>query len=161
MVSTPDYLSLLAEADKIFKAKWPEAVTFTALGQPVSGVAKSSKDLTEWSFIAETNSGAAELVYSGGSWGTPSIKGTWIGLQFLPLPQGKLSLDQAIAAISAQGFTEGFSDVSMGTAVYYQAEPMYWFCIDKMTQGISAETGKYYPNLMPCSAGHPGHLSAG
>jgi len=159
MVQTPDYLTLLAEADKIFKTKWPEAITFSAQGQPETGVAKTSSDLTNWSFLAQTDEATAELLFENGAWGSPSIVGHWLGLQFLPLPQGTLSLDEGIAALNNAGFTDGFSDVSMGTPVYYEADPMYWFCIERMTQGISAETGKYYPNLMPCNSGHPGHAA--
>lgn len=159
MVQSPDYLTLLAQADKLFKSTWPEAVTFTALGSAAAGLATKANDLTNWSFIAQTNKGAAELIYANGSFGSPVIKGTWIGLMFDPLPQGKLSLEEAIEAINSQGFTQGFSDVSMGTPVYKDPEPMYWFCIDRMIQGISASTGDYYPNLFPCSGTHPGQLS--
>jgi hypothetical protein len=38
----------------------------------------------------------------------------------------------------------------MGTPVVPQAQPMFWFCVDGMTQGVSASTGEFFGDLFQC-----------
>jgi hypothetical protein len=148
--TTQDYLQLIAQATTIFQQSYPGAVTFSATGLPDSGVAKTTNDLTTWSFVAKTQDGAAELTYTNGAFGKPVLAEVPIGLKFNQLPQGTIQLPQAIRILNDNGYTNGFSSVSLGTPVYLQPQPMFWFCVGRQTQGVSASTGDFSHDLFLC-----------
>ena len=52
--------------------------------------------------------------------------------------------------MNSKGYTNGFVSAGMGTPVVPQAQPMFWFCCDGMTQGVSASTGEFFPDLFQC-----------
>jgi hypothetical protein len=149
-----DYLQLIKQANAIFQQQYPGSVLFSAIGSPVSGVAKRADDLTDWTFKAQTRAGkTAQLDYANGQFGTASIIGVWIGLAAIPLPQGTIPLPIAISILNMNGFAQGFGNVGMGTAATEGAQPMFWFCVNQQTQGVSASTGAFFGNLFPCTAG--------
>ncbi len=149
-----DYLQLIKEANTIFQKSYPGSILFSAIGSPQAGVAKRADDLTVWIFRSQTqNQGTAEIKYANGTFSTPTLIGFWTGLEFKPLPQGTIRLDAAIVILNNNGFTQGFSNVGLGTAVVPQAQPMFWFCVNQQTQGVSASTGQFFGNLFPCKAG--------
>jgi hypothetical protein len=39
----------------------------------------------------------------------------------------------------------------MGTPAELDAQPMFWFCVNGMTQGVSASTGQFFSDLFPCT----------
>jgi hypothetical protein len=149
--ATPPYPQIVQQANQIFQQSLPGAFTFTATGMPQSGVATSPSQLVTWVFIATTNSGGfRQLVFENGQFGQPTTIGGWVGVAFTPLPQGTIQLQQAIDILNQKGFTQGFTSVSMGTPVVQNPQPMYWFCVNGQTQGVSASTGEFFPNLFPC-----------
>lgn len=149
-----DYLELIKEATTILQKAYPGAVLFTAIGKPPSGVAKTADQLTKWSFRAQVGDNkTATLDYADGKFGTPQPSGMWLGLVFVPLPQGTIRLPEAIVILNKQGFTQGFTSVALGTPVVPDPQPMFWFCVDRQTQGVSASTGDFFPYLFPCSSG--------
>lgn len=148
-----DYLELIKEADEIFQKSFPGAVLFTAIGMPDSGVAKTAEELTKWNFRAQTSNKTATLGYANGKFGTPVTNGIWLGLEFLPLPQGTIRLPAAIDILDKHGFSQGFTSVALGTPVVPEPQPMFWFCVDRQTMGVSASTGDFFPYLFPCSSG--------
>lgn len=150
-----DYLALIAEATAIIQKSYPGAVVFMAAGTPTSGLAKQASDLTHWTFLGKPadSQNSVQLTYANGSFGTPSVKGLWLGLQYKQLPQGTIDLATAIGIYTKHGFTEGFSSASMGTPSARAPQPMFWFCDGSQTQGVSALTGQFFPDLFPCVAG--------
>ena len=149
-----NYLQLITEANAVFQKSYPGAFVFTALGMPNSGtLAKTADDLSAWIYLATDGKLFAQLDYANGAFGTPSQSAGRVGLEYVALPQGTIRLPQAIDILNQNGYTEGFSSVSLGTPVYYQAQPMFWFCVDGQTQGVSASTGEVFRNLFPCQAG--------
>jgi len=154
-VATQTYVTLINEANKIFQTKYPGAFTFTALGMPTSGVAKTEDDLNVWIFQAVFDGGGAEITCKNGVFGTPIPRTPPLGLKFVPLPQGVYELSQAIQTLNAHGY-DSFGSVSLGSPVYKDPQPMFWFCVNGQTQGVSACTNAFYPNLFSCS---PGQLS--
>lgn len=150
--TTADYPQLVSQANTIFQQSYPGAFTYTAIATPNSGQATTAADLVNWVFRAKTNDGGAELTYSNGSFGKPVPIPLPPGLEFVPLPQGTVTLDGAIQVLNDHGYTS-FGSVSMGTPVYLDPQPMFWFCADGQTQGVSARTKEFYPNLFPCAPG--------
>lgn len=148
-----NYIELIKEATEIFQKSYPGAILYTATGRPVAGVAKSEDELTEWSYKALTDKQTAQLEYSDGKFGQPRIIGPWFGLQFVQLPQGTIRLRKAIEILNDNGYTQGFMNVALGTPVVPDPQPMFWFCVDRETQGVSASTGDFFPNLFPCTPG--------
>jgi len=147
------YLELIKQANAIFQQNYPGSILFSLIGRPTSGVAKKADDLTNWTFKTQTTAGkTAQMEYANGAFGRPSIIGSWIGLAILPLPQGTLQLPAAIAILNKNGFVQGFGNVGMGTPAAEGAQPMFWFCVDQQTQGVSASTGTFFGNLFPCAA---------
>lgn len=151
--TTQDYLQLISEANAIFQKAFPGAFTFTATGMPASGVAKTEEDLTIWMYLAKSDKGGAALKYANGEFGQPVPADLPLGLEFVPLPQGKIRLREAIVILNKHGYKQGFGSVSLGTPVYYHPQPMFWFCVDRQTQGVSASTGEFFADLFPCNAG--------
>jgi|GEM_PF-5433017 len=148
-----DYLQLIKQANAIFQQQYPGSILFSAIGSAASGVAKRADELTNWTYKSQIRSGkTAQLDYANGKFGTPSVIGTWIGLEAAPLPQGTIPLPIAISILNMNGFTQGFGNVGMGTAATEGAQPMYWFCVNQQTQGVSASTGAFFGNLFPCTA---------
>ncbi len=151
---TKDYLELIKEANAIFQKAYPDSILFTAVGRPNSGVAKTAGDLKKWIFNSETKlkgESTAQLIYSADEFGKPTIIGNWIGLEFEPLPQGTIRLPRAIEILNDRGYNQGFSSVALGIPVVERPQPMFWFCVDGETQGVSASTGEFFPDIMPCS----------
>lgn len=152
--ATQTYVELINQANSIFQHSYPGAFTFTAVGMPRRGtVAKTADDLTTWIFVAQTDEGAAELEYENGAFGQPSAITPPVGVEFKPLPQGTILLPAAIDILNQHGYTHGFWSVSLGTPATFQPQPMFWFCVDRQTQGVSASTGEFFPHLFPCNAG--------
>lgn len=150
----PNYLELIAEATKLVQKSYPGAILFTATGSPASGVARKAEDLTNWNYKAQPPGTAptVQVTYANGKFGPITKVGRWVGVEYKPLPQGKLQLPATINVLNKNGIQE-FSSVSFGTPVVPDAQPMNWFCVNHQTQGVSADTGQFYPNLFPCSAG--------
>jgi hypothetical protein len=155
--STPNeaspYPQIVEQANQVFQQSLPEGFTFVATGMPQSGVATNASQLVTWMFAATNKNAFAQLEYANGQFGQPTTIRGWIGLEFVPLPQGTIQLQQAIDILNQEGFTKGFTSVSMGTPEVEDAQPMYWFCVDGQTQGVSASTGEYFPNLFRCHQG--------
>jgi hypothetical protein len=147
-----DYITLIKEATEIFNKDFGSAVLFAAEGAPKDGVAKKSSDLQKWLFLAKPNGSndVMQLNWEDGNFTAPFNIGPWYGLITEQLPQGTVTLDQAIDILNKQGYTSGFLNCSMGTPVVENPEPMFWFCINAQIQGVSARTGKIYRNLFPC-----------
>jgi hypothetical protein len=148
-----DYLSLIAKATQIFQASFPDAVLFAATGYPESGVAVRPEDLSKWSFLGTTSGpNVAEIKYSNGTFSDPVIIGIWVGLvQSDQLPQGTIKLGQAIEILNKNGHPQGFTSIGMGTPVVQDPQPMFWFCVNGQTQGVSAATGEFFEDLFPCN----------
>lgn len=150
------YLKLIKQANDIFQKSYPDSILFTAVGRPISGVAKRADELKNWVFKAQTNktgNSIAQLDYSGGEFGKLTITHNLVGLEYKPLPQGTIRLPAAIKILNSNGYTQGFLNVGLGTPVYKNPQPMFWFCVDEQTQGVSASTGDFFSNLFSCSAG--------
>lgn len=145
------YLQLIQQANSIFQQSYPEAFTFTAAGLPASGVAKTADDLKIWIFRATNKTVTLGLKYANGAFGRPVEIKPEVGLEYIPLPQGTILLPQAISILNQKGYTQGFSSVSLGTPAEFQPQPMFWFCVSGQTQGVSASTGAFFPNLFPCT----------
>jgi hypothetical protein len=150
-VATDIYVELVSQANAIFQKKYPAMFTFSATGMPASGVAKTEDDLTVWKFNGTDKNTFAELKYSNGAFGEPFPAKETMGLEYRPLPEGIVTLSQAITILNKNGYTGGFSSVSMGTPVTFEPQPMYWFCVNGHTQGVSARTGDFFPDLFTCS----------
>lgn len=149
-----NYLALIKQATVIFQECYPGSILFTAVGKPASGLARSANDLTNWVFRAQTtHNGTAALEYSNGKFGAPSIIGQWMGLEYKPLPQGKHIMSEAIAVLNnhCKESLHGFSQVGLGTPAAFNPPPMFWFCVESNTQGVSASTLEFFPNLFPCA----------
>jgi hypothetical protein len=146
-----DYLQLINQANAIFQKQFPTMFTYNAIGLPRSGtVAKTANDLVSWIFFGTTKRVTAKLLYSNGSFGQPETITHPLGVASIPLPQGTIRLEKAIAILNSKGYTSGFVSAGMGTPVVPQAQPMFWFCVNNMTQGVSASTGEFFPNLFEC-----------
>ena len=152
VATTQSYVTLINEANKIFQQTTPGAFTYTALGMPASGAAKTEDDLTIWIFKAIYDGGGLEITCKDGVFGKPIQTKPPLGLKFVPLPQGVFDLSQAIQTLNAKGFAT-FGSVSLGTPVYKDPQPMFWFCVNGQTQGVSACTNAFYPNLFSCAPG--------
>ena len=146
-----DYLQLITQANDVFQKQFPLMVTYNAIGAPLAGtVAKSANDLVTWLFWGTNQRVTALLRYENGSFGQPETIQHPVGIASIPLPQGTIRLPKAISILNSKGFTNGFVSVGMGTPVVPQAQPMFWFCVNDMTQGVSASTGEFFPDLFPC-----------
>ncbi|MDJ0800671.1 MAG: hypothetical protein QNJ51_28340 [Calothrix sp. MO_167.B12] len=146
------YLELIKKANAIFEKSYPGSILFGATGRPNSGVAMKEEDLKNWTFraLTEIEGKTAQLTYSDGQFGKPELIGHWVGSSYVPLPQGKIRLPEAIEILNKNGYTQGFSSVSLGTPVVPNPQPMFWFCVNQETQGVSASTGEFFQNLGPC-----------
>ena len=146
-----DYLQLIQQANAVFQRQFPGMVTYNAIGAPASGtVAKTADDLVVWIFYGTNKRVTAILKYANGSFGQPVTIEHPVGIESIPLPQGTIRLPQAITILNQKGYTGGFVSVGMGTPAEFQAQPMFWFCVDQMTQGVSASTGEFFPDLFKC-----------
>ena len=153
-VEVENYLDLIDEAIKIFQKSYPGAILFSVVGTPESGVAKTANDLKNWIYkasISATENKIAQMEFTNGKFGEPKEIGSWIGLMFKQVRKDKVGLDQAIDILNKNGYTEGFSNFSLGTPVVEKPEQMFWFCVDLQTQGVSTSSGKFYENLAQCS----------
>jgi hypothetical protein len=138
-----DYLELIEQANAIFQKQFPLMFTYNAIGAPPAGtVAKTADDLVVWIFWG--------LNYANGSFGEPVTIPHPLGVASIPLPQGTIRLPKAITILNSKGYTNGFVSAGMGTPVVPDAQPMFWFCVNEMTQGVSASTGEFFPDLFPC-----------
>ena len=125
--------------------------TYNAIGAPPSGtVAKTANDLVTWIFWGTNKRVTARLMYTNGSFGEPVTVQHPLGVASIPLPQGTIQLPQAITILNNNGYTNGFVSAGMGTPVVPQAQPMFWFCVNGQTQGVSASTGEFFPDLFEC-----------
>lgn len=149
---TPDdYLQLIQQANAIFQRQFPGMFTYNAIGAPKSGtVAKSASDLVLWLFWGTTKRVTAKLWYTRGQFTQPEVVEHPLGVDSIPLPQGTIRLPQAITILNSKGYTDGFISAGMGTPAELQAQPMFWFCVNGMTQGVSASTGEFFPDLFEC-----------
>lgn len=146
-----DYLQLIEQANAVFQKQFPLMVTYNAIGAPKAGtVAKTANDLVVWIFIGTNKRVTARLTYANGSFGDPVTITPPLGSASIPLPQGTIRLPQAITILNSKGYTSGFMSAGMGTPVVPQAQPMFWFCVNEVTQGVSASTGEFFPDLSPC-----------
>ncbi len=146
-----DYLELINQANAIFQKQFPGMGTYNAIGAPRSGtVAKTPNDLVTWIFWGTNKRVTAKLQYANGAFGQPETVTPPLGVAMIPLPQGTIRLPQAISILNGKGYTNGFVSVGMATPVVPQAQPMFWFCVDGNTQGVSASTGEFFPDLFPC-----------
>ena len=146
-----DYLELIKQANAIFQKQYPGMATYNAIGAPQSGgVAKTVNDLVYWIFWGTDKTVTAKLIYSNGSFGQPVRVQHPLGIASIPLPQGTIRLEKAITILNSKGYTNGFISAGMGTPVVPQAQPMFWFCVNGSTQGVSASTGDFFPDLFPC-----------
>lgn len=147
-----DYLQLIAQANVIFQKSFPTMFTYNAVGYPAGGgVAKTESDLTGWLFWGTNKRVTATLKYANGVFGEPVTVEHPIGVESIPLPQGTIRLPQAITILNQHGYRNGFTSAGMGTPAELQAQPMFWFCVNGMTQGVSASTGEFSPDLFTCS----------
>lgn len=151
--AVPSYPQIVQQANEAFQPSLPGGFTFVATGMPASGVATNPSQLVTWIFVATNKTAFAQLEYANGQFGQPTTIGGWLGIEFIPLPQGTIQLQQAIDILNQNGYTQGFTSVSMGTPVVQNPQPMYWFCANGQTQGVSASTGEFFPNLFPCGQG--------
>ena len=148
-----DYLQLINQANGVFQQRFPLMLTYNAIGAPRAGtVAKSANDLVTWLFWGTNKRVTAILRYENGTFGEPQTITPPLGIANIPLPQGTILLPQAISILNSKGFTNGFVSVGLGTPVVPNAQPMFWFCVNNMTQGVSASTGEFFSDLFPC---HP------
>lgn len=146
-----DYLQLIQQANAIFERQFPGMFTYNAIGGPPSGtVAKTADDLVVWIFWGTNKRVTARLKYANGSFGQPVTVEHPIGIASTPLPQGTIQLPQAITILNNNGYTNGFVSAGMGTPAAFQAQPMFWFCVNQMTQGVSASTGEFFADLFEC-----------
>jgi len=146
-----DYLQLIQQANDIFQRQFPLMVTYNAIGAPPAGkVAKTANDLAVWIFWGTNKRVTAKLTYANGTFGQPQVIQHPVGVASIPLPQGTIRHPQAISILNGKGYTQGFVSVGMGTPVVENAQPMFWFCVNEQTQGVSASTGQFFPNLFPC-----------
>ncbi len=145
-----DYLELIKQANAIFQKPFPGMAAYNAIGAPQSGVAKTVNDLVYWIFWGTNKRVTAKLIYANGSFGQPEVVEHPLGVASIPLPQGTIRLEKGIAILNTKGYTNGFVSAGMGTPVVPQAQPMFWFCVDGMTQGVSASTGEFFPDLFQC-----------
>lgn len=146
-----DYLQLIKQANAIFERQFPLMFTYNAIGAPADGtVAKTAADLVTWIFWGTNKRVTAKLMYTNGSFGQPVTVQHPLGVASIPLPQGTIQLPQAITILNGKGYTNGFISAGMGTPVVPQAQPMFWFCVNGMTQGVSASTGEFFPDLFEC-----------
>jgi hypothetical protein len=146
-----DYLELIKQANAIFQRQFPLMFTYNALGAPPAGsVAKTANDLVRWIFWGTNKRVTARLTYANGSFGQPVTIQHPLGVASIPLPQGTILLPKAITILNSKGYTDGFVSAGMGTPVVPQAQPMFWFCVNDMTQGVSASTGEFFPDLYEC-----------
>lgn len=146
-----DYLELIKQANAIFERQFPGMFTYNAIGAPRSGtVAKTAGDLILWIFWGTNKRVTAKLTCANGTFGQPVVVEHPLGIASIPLPQGTIRLEKAIAILNSKGYTQGFVTAGMGTPVVPQAQPMFWFCVNGQTQGVSASTGEFFPNLFEC-----------
>jgi len=146
-----DYLELIKQANAIFQRQFPLMFTYNAIGAPPAGaVAKTANDLVVWIFWGTNKRVTAKLTYANGSFGQPVTVEHPLGIASIPLPQGTIVLPKAITILNSKGYTSGFVTAGMGTPVVPQAQPMFWFCVNGMTQGVSASTGEFFPDLFEC-----------
>ena len=146
-----DYLQLIKQANAIFQQRFPLMVTYNAIGGPPAGtVAKTADDLVVWIFWGTNKRVTARLTYENGSFGEPVPITPPVGIDFIPLPQGTIQLPQAITILNKNGYTSGFVSAGMGTPAELHAQPMFWFCVNGMTQGVSASTGQFFSDLFTC-----------
>jgi hypothetical protein len=145
------YLDLIKQANAVFQKQFPLMFTYNAIGAPLPGlVAKTANDLVTWIFWGTTKRVTAKLLYTNGSFGQPETVEHPLGVASIPLPQGTILLPQAITILNKNGYTNGFISAGMGTPAELQAQPMFWFCVNEMTQGVSASTGQFFPDLFQC-----------
>jgi hypothetical protein len=148
-----DYLQLIKQADNIFQQQFPLMFTYNAIGAPRTGtVAKTANDLVQWIFWGTNKRVTAKLSYANGTFGQPVTVQPPLGIAPLPLPQGTILLPKGITILNSHGYTSGFVSVGMATPVVPNAQPMFWFCVHNMTQGVSASTGEFFPDLIACQA---------
>jgi hypothetical protein len=146
-----DYLELIKQANAIFERQFPLMFTYNAIGAPPAGsVAKTANDLVTWIFWGTNKRVTGKLIYANGSFGQPVTVEHPLGIASIPLPQGTIRLEKAITILNSKGYTSGFVTAGMGTPVVPQAQPMFWFCVNGMTQGVSASTGEFFPDLFEC-----------
>ncbi|HEU4389668.1 MAG TPA: hypothetical protein VFV34_17820 [Blastocatellia bacterium] len=146
-----DYLQLISQANEIFQQQFPGMFTYNAIGSPRAGaVAKTANDLVSWIFFGTNNRVTAKLKYANGAFGQPVTIEHPLGVASIALPQGTIRLPKAIAILNSKGYTSGFVSAGMGTPVVPQAQPMFWFCVNGMTQGVSASTGEFFSDLFHC-----------
>jgi hypothetical protein len=146
-----DYLELIKQANAIFQRQFPLMFTYNAIGAPAAGtVAKTATDLVTWIFWGTNKRVTARLIYTNGSFGQPVTVEHPLGIASIPLPQGTILLPKAITILNSKGYTSGFVTAGMGTPVVPEAQPMFWFCVNGMTQGVSASTGEFFPDLFEC-----------
>jgi hypothetical protein len=146
-----DYIDLINQANTVFQKQFPLMVTYNAIGAPLPGlVAKTASDLLVWIFWGTNKRVTARLTYSNGSFGEPVVVEHPLGVASIPLPQGTIRLPQAITILNNNGYTN-FVSAGMGTPAELNAQPMFWFCVNEMTQGVSASTGQFFPDLFTCS----------
>jgi len=147
-----DYLQLITKANSIFRQQYPGMFTYNAIGAPAPGkVAKTADDLVRWMFWGTNDHATALLKYANGAFGQPTTVQHPVGVASIPLPQGTIPLPQAIAILNQQGYTAGFVSAGMGTPAELEAQPMFWFCVNGQTQGVSASTGQFSPDLFACN----------
>jgi hypothetical protein len=146
-----DYLELIKQANAVFEKVFPGMFTYNAIGAPLPGlVAKTVNDLVTWVYWGTNKRVTAKLIYTNGAFGQPVTVEHPLGIASIPLPQGTIRLEKGIAILNANGYTNGFVTAGMGTPVVPNAQPMFWFCVDNQTQGVSASTGEFFSNLSPC-----------
>lgn len=146
-----DYLQLIKQANAIFEKQFPLMFTYNAIGGAPSGkVAKTADDLVVWIFWGTNKRVTAKLTYANGAFGQPVVVEHPLGIASIPLPQGTIVLPKAIAILNSHGYTSGFVTAGMGTPAELQAQPMFWFCVNGQTQGVSASTGEFFPDLFQC-----------
>jgi hypothetical protein len=146
-----NYLGLIKKANSIFQNRFPGMITYNAIGAPRSGtVAKTATDLVMWIFFGSNKRVTAKLTYANGSFGEPVTITHPFGVEVIPLPQGTILLPQAITILNEHGYASGFVTVGMGTPSAQKEQPMFWFCVNGMTQGVSASTGEFFPDLDKC-----------
>ncbi len=147
-----DYLQLIKQANAVFQQQFPLMVTYNAIGAPRAGsVAKTANDLVLWIFWGTNKRVTAKLKYANGSFGEPVTITPPLGIDAIALPQGTILLPQAITILNNNGYTSGFVSAGMGTPAELDAQPMFWFCVNEMTQGVSASTGQFFSDLFPCA----------
>ena len=135
---------LMAEAEKIVKPQYPNAVQVENTGTSSQGAAVLAEDVDRWSFIFTDIDGSEiiTLEFENGKFGKPMREArAWITTQIKELPRN-MPLQQAVAYLRKAGYKEPFQSVTLRAPFPEEKGATYVFQMGKRAVYLEAHGGE-------------------